>query len=273
MGALQRAPGGVAVGSAISRHNLAANWGGARIWSLRADPAVACFARGGADEKRTAWVAVVNVSVTEGEEAEFLAATLENARESVKEDYNLRFDVLVNKDDTRNFLLVEAYSDAQGPRDHKATKHYDSWRSAVADSMARPREAAQYDVLFPSSSSGLEYKTVILEREPPAFLHISHVYIEVLPGKEQAFIDATIPFAEASAQEYDSVRFDFFQSVDDPTKFMYSLVCKTESGVGARRNTDFYKEWASRVAPLMAARRVGKRLANYFPNVAGAWKS
>ena len=36
-----------------------------------------------------------------------------------------------NKDDRRNFILVEVYSNKDAPAEHKATAHYAAWAAAV----------------------------------------------------------------------------------------------------------------------------------------------
>ncbi len=92
---------------------------------------------------------VVDVEVTEGSEAAFVAATVANCKNSVKEPGVHRFDFLQNKENPRNFILVEVYSNEGAPAEHKATAHYAAWAAAVKDMMARPRTAAKYATKFP----------------------------------------------------------------------------------------------------------------------------
>lgn len=79
----------------------------------------------------------------------FRRATLENARNSVREPGVARFDVLQNRDDRARFVLVEVYRTAEAPAQHKATAHYQLWRDTVAGMMAEPRTSVQYDNVFP----------------------------------------------------------------------------------------------------------------------------
>ena len=80
----------------------------------------------------------------------FRQATLDNARNSVREPGIARFDVAQQADDPTRFTLVEAYRTAEAPAAHKATAHYARWRDAVADMMAEPRTAVKYANLFPA---------------------------------------------------------------------------------------------------------------------------
>ena len=79
----------------------------------------------------------------------FAAASIENARHSVREPGIARFDVIRQQDDPTRFLLVEVYRDDAAPARHKETAHYAAWRDAVAPMMAAPRTAVKYANLFP----------------------------------------------------------------------------------------------------------------------------
>ena len=81
----------------------------------------------------------------------FKAASLENARNSVREPGIARFDVVEQQDDPRRFVLVEVYRTAEDPARHKETPHYAAWRDAVADMMAEPRHSVKYTNLYPDA--------------------------------------------------------------------------------------------------------------------------
>ena len=82
----------------------------------------------------------------------FQAATLENARQSVREPGIARFDVIQQNDDGTRFVLVEVYRTAEAPAQHKATAHYAAWRDAVEPLMAEPRRSVKYANLFPDEA-------------------------------------------------------------------------------------------------------------------------
>ena len=79
----------------------------------------------------------------------FKQASLANARESIKEPGIARFDVAQQQDDPTRFVLVEAYRTADAPAAHKETKHYQTWRDAVAPMMAEPRSSTKFNSIFP----------------------------------------------------------------------------------------------------------------------------
>lgn len=79
----------------------------------------------------------------------FKAATLANARESVKEPGIARFDIVQQQDDPTRFVFVEVYRSAQAPAAHKETNHYQTWRDAVAPMMAEPRASVKFTNVFP----------------------------------------------------------------------------------------------------------------------------
>ena len=79
----------------------------------------------------------------------FKEATIENARNSVKEPGIARFDVVQQNDDPTRFVLIEVYRTADNPARHKETAHYKIWRETVADMMAEPRSSVKYGNVFP----------------------------------------------------------------------------------------------------------------------------
>jgi autoinducer 2-degrading protein len=82
----------------------------------------------------------------------FRTATLENARESLKELGIARFDVVQQTDDRTRFVLVEVYKTPAAPAAHKETEHYVLWRDTVAEMMAEPRVSHKYVNCFPDNS-------------------------------------------------------------------------------------------------------------------------
>lgn len=91
----------------------------------------------------------VHVCVKADSIAEFVQATVENARASIKEPGIARFDLVQRQDDASRFLLIEAYRTAEAATAHKETAHYAKWRDAVAPMMAEPRQSVKYSAIFP----------------------------------------------------------------------------------------------------------------------------
>jgi (4S)-4-hydroxy-5-phosphonooxypentane-2,3-dione isomerase len=94
-------------------------------------------------------VACVHVHVKPEHREAFLAASLENARATIQEPGNLRFDVLQHAEDPNRFMLYEVYRDEAGMEAHKKTPHYAAWRDTVGPWMAEPRQGVKYASLFP----------------------------------------------------------------------------------------------------------------------------
>lgn len=94
---------------------------------------------------------IVHVSIHVKPEAvdAFIAATLENVKQSALEPGVARFDFIQQQDDPTRFQLLEVYRSADAPARHKETAHYQQWRDAVAAMMAEPRTSVKFDNLFP----------------------------------------------------------------------------------------------------------------------------
>jgi len=97
-------------------------------------------------------IVLVHVHVKPDCSEAFREASLENAKNSIKEPGIARFDVLQDNDDPNRFILNEVYRDADAPAAHKETAHYAVWRDTVADMMAKPRRAVKLANLFPEDS-------------------------------------------------------------------------------------------------------------------------
>ena len=82
----------------------------------------------------------------------FKKASLENARDSVREPGIARFDIVQQQDNLTRFVLVEVYRNADAPAQHKATAHYTRWRDSVAPMMAEPRRSEKFNNVFPDNA-------------------------------------------------------------------------------------------------------------------------
>jgi autoinducer 2-degrading protein len=80
--------------------------------------------------------------------AQFIEATLDNARNTRQEPGNLRFDVLQAEADTNRFLLYEAYKVSNDFVLHQQTDHYLRWKKTVSDFMAEPRQGVKHNAIF-----------------------------------------------------------------------------------------------------------------------------
>ena len=94
----------------------------------------------------------VHVRVKPEYVAAFKAATLDNARQSIREPGIARFDVMQRADDPTRFVLVEAYRTPEAPGAHKETRHYAVWRDLVAPMMAEPRSGVKFENVFPEDA-------------------------------------------------------------------------------------------------------------------------
>jgi (4S)-4-hydroxy-5-phosphonooxypentane-2,3-dione isomerase len=80
---------------------------------------------------------------------QFKEATIENARNSVKEPGIARFDVVQQQDDPTRFVLVEVYRTSDAPARHRETAHYLAWKDSVESMLPEPRTRVMYSAVFP----------------------------------------------------------------------------------------------------------------------------
>jgi (4S)-4-hydroxy-5-phosphonooxypentane-2,3-dione isomerase len=98
------------------------------------------------------FVVCVHVHVKPEHREAFIEASLDNARNTIQESGNLRFDVLEQADEPNRFVLYEVYCDDAAMKAHKETAHYARWAETVATWMAEPRKGVRYAPLFPNKA-------------------------------------------------------------------------------------------------------------------------
>jgi len=79
----------------------------------------------------------------------FRDASLENARESLKEPGVARFDLVQEAEDPTRFALLEVYRTEADPPKHKETAHYAKWRDTVEGLLVEPRSRTRYTNVAP----------------------------------------------------------------------------------------------------------------------------
>lgn len=80
----------------------------------------------------------------------FKAATIENARNSVMEPGIARFDFVQDNADSTHFLLWEVYYTEADIPAHKATAHFNTWATTVADMFQTPRTRELFTNVAPA---------------------------------------------------------------------------------------------------------------------------
>lgn len=83
----------------------------------------------------------------------FIAATIANHIETVREPGNIRFDFVELASDPCRFMIYEVFESEAAAAAHKETLHYLKWRDTVKDYMAEPRNGVRYNVIEPKERS------------------------------------------------------------------------------------------------------------------------
>jgi quinol monooxygenase YgiN len=91
----------------------------------------------------------VDVQVKSESVSAFIEATIENAKNSIREPGIARFDLVQETDDPTRFILIEVYRNEAATEAHRATAHYAKWRDTVAPMMKEPRIRKKFSNLFP----------------------------------------------------------------------------------------------------------------------------
>ena len=207
---------------------------------------------------------------------DFLRLTEENARASVREAGNVRFDVLRDEKDRNLVTLVEIYADDASAAKHKETKHYETWRDEVADMMAAPRSAETYLAIEPNDDAWTYANAVTWNEDDDQSEMVNascvHVHCECAAGDEAAFASACAKNASESALEDGNLRFDVFQSAESARKFLLVEVYDGAASAVAHKSTPHYEAWREEVANMMARPRQARAYDVVFPPTKISWR-
>jgi (4S)-4-hydroxy-5-phosphonooxypentane-2,3-dione isomerase len=97
-------------------------------------------------------IVLVHIHVKSDAIENFKAATVENARNSLKEPGIVQFGCMQQAEDPSRFTLVEVYRTPNDQLLHRETKHYQVWKDAVADMQAEPRQGVKYTNVYPGDT-------------------------------------------------------------------------------------------------------------------------
>ena len=80
---------------------------------------------------------------------EFIAASVENAQNSVREAGCVRFDIVQDTADPSHFEFIEVYRDQAAHASHRDSEHYKTWAGLAEEMMAEPRSRNLYRNIYP----------------------------------------------------------------------------------------------------------------------------
>jgi quinol monooxygenase YgiN len=86
-------------------------------------------------------------------------------------------------------------------------------------------------------------------------MHIVVVHSHIQAENVERFMEITLKNAEASRGEEGCVRFDVLQQTDDPTRFTFIEMFKSEEAGAVHRESSHFRKWLEEAVPLMAEPR------------------
>ncbi len=99
------------------------------------------------------YIVQVMIHVKGDKVGEFQAATIENAKATIKEPLVARFDLIRQTEDPTRFVLFEVYRSKEGHARHKETAHYKKWQEIAEPLMAEPRTRIIGETVYPDDSA------------------------------------------------------------------------------------------------------------------------
>jgi (4S)-4-hydroxy-5-phosphonooxypentane-2,3-dione isomerase len=95
----------------------------------------------------------VRLKITPERIPDFISATIENAKSSLREPGCVRFEIIQDASDASHFELLEVYRDDASHAAHRDTPHYKAWIDRATGMMAEPRTRTIYRNVYPDDSA------------------------------------------------------------------------------------------------------------------------
>lgn len=90
-------------------------------------------------------IIIVNIVVKPEFREDFIKETQFAQHKSMEEPGCFQYQLCENVDDKNKFVLIEGYTDEAAIESHKATPHFQQWRTNVWDWMAENRISYMYN--------------------------------------------------------------------------------------------------------------------------------
>ena len=225
------------------------------------------------EEMKDVQITLVDCFADENSREKMTTETRRNARESIMELENARFDAL-RKDN--QFVLVEIFKGKEALSEHKSEPHYKNWNKNVESLMSKPRAKRSYTPVFPTNEDWNRVNTPLQIDENGQQIEVlegsgtsvaCHVTITVHKKDCAAFEKISIENAISSKLEEDGgcLRFDIFKRIfseadendenDSAEEYLFAEVFRDSQAQTFHSQTQHSQNWKTKVEPMMAKAR------------------
>ena len=185
----------------------------------------------------------------------FMEASKEVARASVHNEPGCRrFDIVQDETVPTRVAFTEIFDDEAAVFAHPRFEHYPKWRAATADGSLAQGQWERVIVrkcnsVFPDDNAN--YDSVIAgvdENAPFESIYINHTALPVKPERVDDFIaEARVEALRAIHEEPGCLRFDVYQTSDDPSLLWFYEVYTDEEAFRRRTDAPQARQWAQTV--------------------------
>ena len=185
----------------------------------------------------------------------FMEASKEVARTSVHNEPGCRrFDIVQDETVPTRVAFTEIFDDEAAVYAHPRFEHYPKWRAATADGSLAQGQWERVIVrkcnsVFPDDNAN--YDSVIAgvdENAPFESIYINHAAFPVNPERVDDFIaEARVEALRAVHEEPGCLRFDVYQTSEDPSLLWFYEVYTDEEAFRRRTDAPEARQWAETV--------------------------
>jgi quinol monooxygenase YgiN len=161
---------------------------------------------------------------------------------SRKEDGNLRFQVLQERQRPNRFVVIEAWKDQAAFESHRKGKPYSEFNEKLASVRNAPPDERVHNALVAANMPGPSPGTVWV---------VTHV--DVPPPSKDACIGELKTLVEASRKEPGNLMFEVVQQTNRPNHFTVVEVWRDGKALDAHGTAEHTRRFRANLGPMLGA--------------------
>jgi quinol monooxygenase YgiN len=162
---------------------------------------------------------------------------------SRKEDGNLRFQVVQERDRPNRFVVIEAWKDQAALEGHRKGKPYAEFNEKIVPIRNAPLDERVHNALVPAANMPAP--------SPGTIWVVTHV--DVPPPSKDACITELKALTEASRKDGGNLMFEVVQQSNRPNHFTVVEVWKDAKALDAHSTAEHTKRFRANLGPMLGA--------------------
>jgi (4S)-4-hydroxy-5-phosphonooxypentane-2,3-dione isomerase len=190
------------------------------------------------------YVVTADIEIMPADFDRFVALAKENAAAAIKEPGCHEFNIAASPKNPNHVYNFEIWENAAALDTHRATDHYNAYRSATKDMVTKREITPMWSVALNGNSPA------------QSGLFINAVNLDIVPEQFDTFMELAKVNGAATPQDPGAHEFNIVVSQADSHHVMFYEVYDNAAALDAHRATEHFKTYAAATKDMVANRKV-----------------